>query len=126
MTVFTQKNPRMHYIKEASSKLNSRTNDWNKAKRIIAITFSYTPDGNVTYGASIFKRTEPKEGFVKKQLRKTALERFYKAPVTFKINVPDGQNIKFEDVVNNIRRTMFKEGVSSDLDEANKYVKIYK
>lgn len=80
-----------------------------KEKRFIAIAMSYDDTGKVRYGASIFRRQKDGETYTKKSLRTTAQGRFEKKPVEF--NLPSNGQIKYSDVVSEVRRTMYRKGV---------------
>lgn len=81
-------NPRLAYLCEPQN------SSFNSASRIIAIIFSYDEDGNIEYGASIFKRESKSDKFLKNGIRETALARFNNSPVY--INMKDFNIKNFE------------------------------
>ncbi len=98
--------PQFCYIREPNNALPG------KEKRFISIALSYDQHGNVKYGASIFRREKNDDLIVKKNLRKTALERFQTKPVEF--TLPSSENqLQYKDVVRSVRKTMHTLGVKS-------------
>lgn len=96
-------------------KLFFKENDRVGHKRIIAVVFSYTPTGNVTYGASIFHRDNDRElcnSEHKLKLMTTASGRFDKCPIRFSMSVGT-YKLSYEMVVNALRKTIHRKGVSS-------------
>ena len=125
------KNPRTVYLCEPLE--STITN----ANRIIALTFSYNENGDISYGASIFRRRNPSDPFTKRSIRNTSLARYTDSPVhinmknfnitKFKVNFtkpkdessPKNVNKNknenmpnFEDVVKTARKAMFTHGVN--------------
>jgi hypothetical protein len=96
--------------------------DFNTARRIITIVFSYDKDGNVKYASSIFRRENKTEPFFKKNLRETAEKRFTLSPVEFEIKSSENT---YNDVIQQIRKKMYKYGVKnkntiSEIKEADR------
>ena len=58
----------------------------DKANMVIVMIFSFSSNGNVRYGASIYRKLNEKESFQKKKHRHTARERYNRYPNFFKIN----------------------------------------
>jgi hypothetical protein len=110
---------------------------FSTAKRVFALTFSYDENGNIQYGASIYRRTDSgKDVFHKKGIRMTSMDRFERFPVRVKMTefnvdnfsvyyptkqtphveyIRKNQNLpRFENVVKTIRKAMFKHGVSAE------------
>ena len=110
-----------------------KNSNFNTARRIIALTFSYDVNGDIYYGASIFHRTGPTDILQKHTIRDTSIARYKTAPVHinmkdinitgFKIYYPTkhisqekhirkNENLPlFEDIVKTIRKAMFTNGV---------------
>lgn len=118
-----QRTPRVSYVLEPAG------SSWHSASRIIAIAYSYD-NNEIYYGASIFKRTFPNELCIKSDIRSTAIERFYEAPVVIDIKAftqsvtesldPSNQNnkmlhIRVTEVLRIIRKIMYKFGVKNKL-----------
>lgn len=101
--------PKISYI------LEPKGSTWQNANRIIAIVYSYTSN-EISYGASIFRRTFPNEACVKAHIRNTALDRFYKEPIILEKKNYNGEKITVTKVLQIIRKTMYKAGVKQNKD----------
>lgn len=108
-TLVNYKKPQYCYIREPS---NAPT---GQEKRFIAVAMSYTPDGTVKYGASIFRRDAKNEAIVKKNLRETARGRLEKRPIVFKLQ--NTNTFSYKDVVTEVRKTIHRQGVSSKTNQ---------
>lgn len=114
---YTYLEPRISYI------LEPKGSNWQNAKRIIAVVYSYTKN-QISYGACIFRRTFPNEACVKANIRNTALERFYNSAVLLERNNPTNENINVRKVLEIIRKTMYTIGVKQNNDFVNENIYI--
>ncbi|AYV79029.1 MAG: hypothetical protein Faunusvirus1_49 [Faunusvirus sp.] len=97
--------PRIFYRSEP---FNART---NKIKRFIAVAFTQNCETNVVkYGAAIFHRSYDTEVFNKHDLRKTAVGRFHRSPLTFTV---DKLYTSYTELCDIIRHQIHRDGVSS-------------
>jgi hypothetical protein len=77
--------------------------------RRIVVAYKHNSDtGNTVYGASIFRKTNPKDIFTRKNHRNTAKNRLLKYPVSVIV-----KSEKLGGVENKIRKLMFTHGVKS-------------
>jgi hypothetical protein len=86
--------------------------------RVIAISMTYTNSGNVSYGASIFRR-EKNETFGRQQksnIRNTAETRHKQSPNTFQLNLKQikcdaRKRLNFNDIKKYVRKHIGSNGV---------------
>ena len=122
-----QTSPRTIYLCEP------KNSSFTSARRVIALTFRYDENGNIYYGASIYKHTGNKDIFHKQAIRETSLARYNVAPIhinmkdfnvsNFNVYYPTkhvsqenhtrkNENLpRFEDVVKTVRKALFTHGV---------------
>lgn len=96
-------------------------------KRVVAISMTYNNDGQISYGASIFRREEG-EVFQTKQktnIRKTAELRHKKNPVKFQLDVSkigydSRRRLNFSKVIKQVRKHIGTYGVKYHPDGIKK------
>lgn len=92
--------------------ISNRTLRFYEHHRIITIVYEYNRETKILkYGAAIFKEEPdtPKNFFVKKDHRKTAISRLHKKPVTI-LNFQDNKTIS--DFNSRVRKLLIIHGVS--------------
>jgi hypothetical protein len=82
-----------------------------KARRVITIAFNFDHQGNVKYGATIFKKEDNKEIFTKKEHRETAIERLKNNPKEFAIYNYNSKQHTPQVLSRIIRKEMYNLGV---------------